>query len=100
QNDSFAVCGHDRAVRLARHFAGFKNELAPAPLDLLAVVVEHFLIPCFPQPDCSGPFLLVVRLNTQARPKQQRAANEGPPRLRASEQNESMGSAAQAQSLD
>ena len=56
--DGFTIGGHDCAVCLARNLPRFKNELTPAPLDLLAMIIEHWFSPRFPPPDCRGPFLL------------------------------------------
>jgi len=43
-------------VGLTRDTSRFKNELPPAPIDLLAVNFEHAMfLPSFPTPDCVGP---------------------------------------------
>ena len=55
----FAVSRHDGPIGLARNPSGFKNELAPAPFDLLAMNIEHWSFPSFPSPDCRGSSLAV-----------------------------------------
>ena len=42
QDFGFSVGGDDGAVGLARYFAGLEGELAPAPIELNTVDVEHF----------------------------------------------------------
>ena len=55
----FAIGRHDGPIGLARNPSGFKNELAPAPFDLLAMNIEHWSFPSFPRPDCRGSSLLM-----------------------------------------
>ena len=42
QNGGFAVGGDDGAVGLAGYLAGLEDELAPTPVELHAMDVEHF----------------------------------------------------------
>src|SRR5258708_33409132 len=59
QNHRFAIGRHDGSIGLARDSSCFKNELAPAPIDLLAMYFEHSNFPSFPPPACLGPSLLM-----------------------------------------
>ena len=41
EHDRVAIAGHDGAIGLAGDLAGFQDELAPAPVEFLAEIVEH-----------------------------------------------------------
>jgi hypothetical protein len=44
QHDGLAIGDHHRAVRLACNLAGFQDQLAPAPVEFLAEVIEHTVV--------------------------------------------------------